>query len=156
MKVKPWIIYLLASIALFVVAYFIYPYFYTFSLWLLGDITIVATQPNTLFYNQVLFAITYASIPLMIALTNFLFQMKGQKRYFVLIAMLVSSLIFGGWRIYTVRTFYAEHQASYGELIHLQYPAENLQIVTFLFIGAMIGVVIGAVLLKKQQKKIKG
>jgi hypothetical protein len=69
--------------------------------------------------------------------------------------MFISMLIFAGIRIYNVNDFYNQEQRKFGEHIRLQYPMENLQIVSFMFIGAMVGCIVGALFLNRIQKKLK-
>lgn len=153
MKNKYVIIYPVASVVLFVIGYFSYPFVEQLIHVLLNNIPIVPMESSTPIKLTYLFATTLAAIPLLTALTNFLFQMKGKYNYFVYLAMFFSILIFGGIRIYNVNQYYVEEQRKFGEHIRLQFPMENLQIVSFMFVGAMVGCIVGALFLNRIQKK---
>src|SRR5690554_2503835 len=155
MKIKSWIIYPIISIILFVAAYLAYPLFESLVDVLLNHIPITVTDMKTPFRIQLLFALTFAFIPLLVALTGFLFQTKGKHTQYIYISMLLSMTIFGGIRILNIQQFYTEKQAQIGDHIQLQYPMENLQIVSFMFVGSMIGCIVGAIFLKRAVKKVK-
>lgn len=155
MKRKYGIIYPIASVVLFAIGYFSYPQVEKLIDILLGHIPIIPMEPSTPVKLKYLFATTLASIPLLTALTNFLFQMKGKKNYFVYLSMFISMLVFAGIRIYNVIQYYKEQQSQIGEHIRLQYPMENLQIISFMFVGAMIGCIVGALFFNRIQKKSK-
>lgn len=153
MKSKYWLAYPIASILLFGIGFFTYPLVERLISNLLNNIPIVTLEKNTATKLKYLFAVTLTLIPLLTALTNFLFQMKGKYNYFVYLSMFISMLVFGGIRIYNVLQYYNEQQLKIGNSIRLEYPMENLQIISFMFIGAMIGCIAGAVLLKRVQSK---
>ncbi len=155
MKLKSWIIFPLISILLFGIAYWVYPYFEKLVDVLLNHIPVTVTDMKTPFRLRLLFAITFAFIPLLVALTSFLFQTKGKHTQYMYLSMIISMMIFGGIRIFNIRQFYAESQSQIGEHIKLQYPMENLQIISFMFVGSMIGCIVGAIFLKRIMKKIK-
>ncbi len=155
MKIKAWVLFPSISIVLFALAFFSYPLFEKLVTYLLGDIPIMAVNVKTVFNLKLLFAITFAIIPLMTGLTNFLFQMKGKYTYFVYLSMFLSMIVFGGVRIYNIKENYSSERSGISEYIQLQYPMENLQIVTFMFVGCLIGCIVGALFLNKIQKKAK-
>ena len=154
MKIKSRILYPLISVLLFVIAYSAYPLFEKLMDILLNHIPITAVDIRTPFQLRLLFAMTFAFIPLLVALTGFFFQTKGKHSHYIYTSMILSMLIFGGIRIFNIRQFYTERQSLIGEHIQLQYPMENLQIVSFMFVGSMIGCVVGAIFLKRIMKKI--
>lgn len=155
MKIKAWVLFPSISIVLFALAFFSYPLFEKLVGYLLGDISIVAVSVDTFFKQQLLFALTFAFIPLLTSLTNFLFQMKGKHTYFVYLSMFLSMLVFGGVRIYNLREDFATEREKFGEHFQLQCPMENLQVETFMFVGCLIGCIIGALFLNKIQRKQK-
>jgi|GEM_PF-5133940 len=152
MKISLWVSVPLISIILFIAAWLCYPLFEKLINYQLNYLPLVVVEKSTPVKLKLLFSVTFAIIPLLTAMVNFLFQAKGKYNYYVYLSMLVSMIIFSQFRVYSVRKLIEEEQARFGEYIRIQFAVENLQIVSFMFIGTMLGCIVGALFLKRFQK----
>lgn len=154
-KKKYTFIIIVASLLLGLTSFYTAVFFRQFTLILLGNQPVSISSSEAIFRLNLLFAITFAFYPLLTALVNFVFQAKGKYSYLVPLSMFGTMLLFYGIRLYNVHEMFVEGSEKFGVSIITLLPFEQLQIESFLFVGSMIGGIVGAVFMKKLQKKGK-
>lgn len=149
------IIAFITALILGVLGFYLAPYFRLLSLKLLGDIPVGVSNTDAIFRLNLLFAFTLAFFPILTALVNFVFQAKEKYSFLVPVSMFGTMILFYVVRLYNIHELLIEESEKYGIGIIMQLPIEQLQIENFLFVGAMIGGIVGAVFMKRNQKKGK-
>lgn len=154
-KNKFHFILLVLMILLGVIGFFSAPLLRDFTLIWLKDLHIGISSDSAIFRLNLLFAITLAFFPVLTGLVNFVYQAKGKYSYITPLSMLGTLLIFYCIRLYNVHEMMVEEAGKFGVSIILQLPFEQLQIENFVFVGAMVGGIVGAIFMKRLQKRGK-
>lgn len=148
-------IIIISIVLLALIGFYAAPAFRQLTLKLLGDMPVGVSSEESLFRLNLLLAFTLAFYPILTALVNFVFQAKGKYLYVIPTAMFATMFFFYGIRLYNIHEMIQEQTERLGVQVIMTVPFEQLQVENFVFIGAMIGGIVGAVFMKRLQKKGK-
>lgn len=121
----------------------------------LRKVRIQTMEPETGNNLRWIFAVALGSIPLLIlAMRKILRLTEVKQTMFSLSAILVSGLIFWQYKVYSLNTRYEElNQVQTGIPMKYYFARENLNLEIYLFLGFVIGAVIGSIGLYRSKNK---